>query len=124
MLRSVSGEPARIWRRSVPWRSGQVGDDAWSGWGIERRSSPSMLSGPGHRPRGLATRSGRRFDGRRYAVCCLVMASAEGAGEHTTLQRLFEDVGLRASGIDGLGWDGRMAADRRLFIQAVQALQD
>lgn len=80
--------------------------------------------GPGHRPRGLETRNGRGFDGRRYALTCLVMASAESAGEYTTLQRLFEDVGIRASAIDGLGWDGSMAADRRAFIQAVQALQD
>ncbi|HZD64863.1 MAG TPA: TIGR02678 family protein [Acidimicrobiales bacterium] len=80
--------------------------------------------GPAHRPRGLATRSGRRFDGRRYGLTCLVMAAAENAGEHTTLQRLFEDVGLRASGVEGLEWDGQVAADRRVFIQAVQALQD
>lgn len=84
----------------------------------------AKLPGPGHRPRGLDTRSGRRFDGRRYALTCLAMASAEGGGEHTTLQRLFEDVGVRASAIDGFGWDGRMASDRRVFIQAVQALQD
>lgn len=84
----------------------------------------AKLPGPGHEPRGLSTRNGRCFDGRRYALTCLVMASAESAGEYTTLQRLFEDVGVRASAIDGLGWDGRMAADRRVFIQAVQALQD
>lgn len=84
----------------------------------------AKLPGPGHEPRGLETRNGRRFDGRRYALTCLVMASAESAGEYTTLQRLFEDVGVRASAIDRLGWDGRMAADRRVFIQAVQALQD
>ena len=84
----------------------------------------AKLPGPGHQPRGLETRGGRRFDGRRYALVCLVLASAESAGEYTTLQRLFDDVGLRASGIDGLGWDGRVAADRRVFIHAVQALQD
>ena len=84
----------------------------------------AKLPGPGHRPRGLATRGGRRFDGRRYALACLVMASAEGAGEYTTLQRLFEDVALRASAIDGLSWDGRVAADRRVFIHAVHAMQD
>ena len=84
----------------------------------------AKLPGPGHQPRGLATRGGRRFDGRRYALTCLVMACAESAGEHTTLQRLFEDVSVRAATVEGLGWDGRMAADRRVFIQAVQALQD
>ena len=84
----------------------------------------AKLPGPGHPPRGLVTRGGRRFDGRRYALTCLVMASAEAAGEHTTLQRLFEDVSLRASAVDSLGWDGAVAADRRVFIQAVQALQD
>lgn len=84
----------------------------------------AKLPGPGHQARGLTTRGGRRFDGRRYACTCLVMASAEGAGEYTTLQRLFEDVTLRASAIDGLEWDGRVAADRRVFIHAVHALQD
>ena len=84
----------------------------------------AKLPGPGHRPRGLTSRGGRRFDGRRYALICLVMASAENAGEHTSLQRLFEDVSLRASAVEDLGWDGRMAADRRVFIHAVQALQD
>ena len=84
----------------------------------------AKLPGPGHQPRGLATRGGRRFDGRRYALICLVMASAEAAGEYTTLRHLFEDVGLRASAVAGLAWDGRAASDRRVFIQAVQALQD
>ncbi len=84
----------------------------------------AKLPGPGHRPRGVRTRGGRRFDGSRYALTCLVMASAESAGEFTTLQRLFEDVSLRAAGVEGLAWDGRVAADRRMFIQAVQALQD
>jgi uncharacterized protein (TIGR02678 family) len=84
----------------------------------------AKLPGPGHPPRGLTTRGGRRFDGRRYALTCLVLAAGESAGEHTTLQRLFEDVTLRAGGIDGLVWDGRQAADRRVFIQAVQALVD
>lgn len=84
----------------------------------------AKLPGPAHRPRGLATRSGRRFDGRRYALTCLVMASAEGAGEYTTLQQLFENVALRASAIEGLDWNGAVAADRRVFIQAVHALHD
>lgn len=84
----------------------------------------AKLPGPGHRPRGLQTRNRRLFDGRRYALTCLAMASAEGAGDHTTLQRLFEDVAIRASAIESLGWDGRMASDRRVFIQAVQVLQD
>ena len=83
----------------------------------------AKLPGPAHQPRGLETRGGRCFDGRRYALVCLVLASAESAGEYTTLQRLFDDVGLRAAAIDGLGWDGRVAADRRVFIHAVQALQ-
>lgn len=84
----------------------------------------AKVPGPGHRPRGLTARSGRRFDGRHYALTCLAMACAEGAGDYTTLQRLFDDVSLHAASIDGLGWDGGVAADRRVFIHAVQALQD
>lgn len=84
----------------------------------------AKLPGPGHEPRGMRTRSGRAFDGRRYALTCLVLASAEGAGERTTLARLFEDVGARASVVDGLAWDGDAAADRRAFIHAVHAAMD
>ena len=84
----------------------------------------AKLPGPGHQPRGLCTRAGRAFDGRRYALTCLVLASAEGAGDRTTLARLFDDVALRASAIDGLQWDSGRGADRRVFIQAVQAAVD
>ncbi len=84
----------------------------------------AKLPGPGHEPRGLATRAGRPFDGPRYALTCLVLASAESAGERTTLARLFEDVSLRAAGVDGLAWRSDVAADRRVFIQAVQAAVD
>lgn len=84
----------------------------------------AKLPGPGHEARGLATRAGRPFDGRRYALTCLVMAAAEGAGERTTLARLFEDVGLRAAEVNGLAWRSDVAADRRVFIQAVQAAVD
>ena len=84
----------------------------------------AKLPGAGHQPRGLATRGGRPFDGRRYALTCLVLASTESAGEHTTLARLFEDVSERASAIDGLDWESGRGADRRVFIQAVQAAVD
>ncbi len=84
----------------------------------------AKLPGPGHVPRGMRTRSGRPFDGRRYALTCLVLASAENAGERTTLARLFEDVAGRAADVEGLGWDGEAATDRRVFIQAVQAAVD
>lgn len=84
----------------------------------------AKLPGPGHEPRGLSTRTGRPFDGRRYALACLVLASAEGAGERTTLARLFSDVSLRAATIDGLAWRSDVAADRRVFIHAVQAAVD
>lgn len=84
----------------------------------------AKLPGPGHEPRGLATRAGRAFDGRRYALTCLVLASAESAGERTTLARLFDDVGMRAVTIDGLAWRSDVAGDRRVFIQAVQAAVD
>ncbi len=84
----------------------------------------AKLPGPGHAPRGLSTRTGRPFDGRRYALTCLVLASAESAGERTTLARLFEDVTVRACVIEGLEWDAGVAANRRIFIQAVQAATD
>ncbi|HVX22247.1 MAG TPA: TIGR02678 family protein [Acidimicrobiales bacterium] len=84
----------------------------------------AKLPGPGHEPRGMRTRSGRHFDGCRYALTCLVLASAENAGDRTTLARLFEEVAVRASVIDGLDWDGEAGADRRVFIQAVQAASD
>ncbi|MGH9083390.1 MAG: DUF2398 family protein, partial [Acidimicrobiales bacterium] len=84
----------------------------------------AKLPGPGHQPRGQRTRSGRPFDGPRYALACLVLASAEGAGERTTLANLFEDVAVRASVVDGLNWDGELSADRRAFVQAVRAMCD
>jgi uncharacterized protein (TIGR02678 family) len=84
----------------------------------------AKLPGAGHEARGLSNRGGRRFDGRRYALTCLVLASAEGAGERTTLARLFDDVAVRASTIDGLDWDAGFGPDRRVFIQAVQAAVD
>jgi uncharacterized protein (TIGR02678 family) len=84
----------------------------------------AKLPGAGHQPRGLTNRAGRVFDARRYALVCLVLASVEGAGERTTLARLFEDVAVRASVIEGLGWDSEVGADRRAFIQAVQAAVD
>ncbi|MDQ1393184.1 MAG: hypothetical protein QOK39_1418 [Acidimicrobiaceae bacterium] len=84
----------------------------------------AKLPGAGHQPRGLSTRAGRPFDGRRYALTCLVLASSESAGEHTTLARLFKEVSDRASALDGLEWDSGRGADRRVFIQAVQAAVD
>lgn len=84
----------------------------------------AKLPGAGHQPRGMSTRAGRPFDGRRYALTCLVLASSETAGEHTTLARLFDDVSARASVIDGLDWDSARGGDRRVFIQAVQAAVD
>jgi uncharacterized protein (TIGR02678 family) len=82
----------------------------------------AKLPGPGHVPRGLRTRQGRPFDRRRYAVVCLVLASAEAAGERCTLAQMFDDVAARAAGIDGLAFDADVGADRRVFIQAVQAV--
>jgi uncharacterized protein (TIGR02678 family) len=79
--------------------------------------------GPGHVSRGLRTRSGKRFDRRRYALVCLVLAALERAGERTTAARLFEEVSTRAAGIDGLAFDADVAADRRAFVQAVQAIE-
>jgi len=84
----------------------------------------AKLPGAGHQPRGLSTRAGRPFDGRRYALTCLVLAASEAAGDHTTLARLFDDVSVRASAIGGLEWDSGRGSDRRVFIQAVQAAVD
>jgi uncharacterized protein (TIGR02678 family) len=83
----------------------------------------AKVPGPGHVPRGMRTRSGRRFDARRYSLVCLVLASAEVAGDRTTLVRLFSDVAARAGGIDGLAFSAEVASDRRVFIQAVQAAE-
>lgn len=83
----------------------------------------AKVPGPGHVPRGMRTRSGRRFDARRYSLACLVLASAEVAGDRTTLVRLFSDVAARAGGIDGLPFSAEVASDRRVFIQAVQAAE-
>lgn len=80
--------------------------------------------GPGHAPRGLTTRSGRRFDRRRYALVCLVLGVLEREGERTTAARLFREVTTRASEIEGLHFSADAASDRRAFIQAVQAVVD
>ncbi len=80
--------------------------------------------GPGHVPRGLATRSGRRFDRRRYALVCLVLGVLEREGERTTAARLFREVTTRSADIDGVAFSADVAADRRAFIQAVQAVVD
>lgn len=92
-------------------------------------SRPSLVrlakaAGPGHVPRGLATRSGRRFDRRRYALVCLVLGVLEREGERTTAARLFGEVSSRAGDIKGLSFSSDVAADRRAFIQAVQAVVD
>lgn len=80
--------------------------------------------GPGHTPRGLTARSGRRFERRRYALVCLVLGVLEREGERTTAARLFREVTTRASEIEGLDFSADAAADRRAFIQAVQAVVD
>lgn len=82
----------------------------------------AKLPGPGHVPRGVRTRQGRPFDGRRYAIVCLVLASVEAAGERCTLAQMFDDVAARAAGVEGLAFDTDVGADRRVFIQAVQAV--
>lgn len=80
--------------------------------------------GPGHVARGLSSRSGRRFDARRYALVCLVLGVLEGEGERTTAARLFREVSSRAADIEGLAFSTDVAADRRAFVQAVQAIVD
>ena len=80
--------------------------------------------GPGHVPRGLATRNGRPFDVRRYALVCLVLGVLEREGERTTAARLFREVATRAADIEGLAFSTDVAADRRAFVQAVQAVVD
>lgn len=85
----------------------------------------AKLPGAGHAPRGLRTRAGHRsFEGRRYALVCLVLAAVEAAGERSTLARMFEEVATRAAAIDGLVFDSEVGADRRAFIHAVQAVVD
>jgi hypothetical protein len=85
----------------------------------------AKLPGAGHAPRGLHIRASHRpFDRRRYALVCLVLAAVEAAGERCTLARTFEEVAARAAGIEGLAFDPEVGADRRVFIQAVQAVVD
>jgi uncharacterized protein (TIGR02678 family) len=84
----------------------------------------AKAAGPGHVPRGLATRGGRRFDRQRYALVCLVLGVLEREGERTTAAQLFREVTVRAGGIDGLPFAPDVAADRRAFIQAVRAVVD
>lgn len=79
---------------------------------------------PGHVPRGLSTRSGRCFDNRRYALVCLVLGVLEREGERTTAARLFREVASRAAQVEGLAFSTDVAADRRAFVQAVQAVVD
>lgn len=88
------------------------------------RARLAKATGPAHEARGLRTRTGKRFDRRRYALTCLVLAAAEAAGERTTLARLFTEVDARASGVAGLAFSTESYADRRAFVQAVQALED
>jgi len=82
----------------------------------------SKTPGPAHTPRPVRTRSGRNFDPRRYALCCLVLAAIEGEGERTTAARLFARVSERAESVPDLGFRTDVASDRRAFIQAVQAV--
>lgn len=80
--------------------------------------------GPGHVPRGLTTRGGRPFDRRRYALVCLVLGVLEREGERTTAARLFREITTRAADVEGLPFSPDLAADRRAFVQAVQAVVD
>lgn len=114
-VRSERTEVARFFAEELGYRL-----DA-SRAGVVRLAK--MPSGA-HVARGLHARSGRRFDPRRYALVCLVLAAAESAGERTTLARLFEEVVERAAGLDALAFDENVAAERRAFVQAVQAVVD
>ncbi|MGZ4401533.1 MAG: TIGR02678 family protein [Gaiellaceae bacterium] len=80
--------------------------------------------GAGHVARGLHTPSGREFDGRRYALTCVVMAGLEAAGERTTARVLFDQIAARANEIEGLSFDANAGADRRAFIHSVGVLRD
>jgi uncharacterized protein (TIGR02678 family) len=83
----------------------------------------AKVPGPGHEPRGLRTRGGRRFDARRYALVCLVLAATEAAGERATAAQLFREVAARAATLDGFAFSTDVGADRRAFVQAVQAVE-
>jgi uncharacterized protein (TIGR02678 family) len=83
----------------------------------------AKVPGPGHEPRGLRTRGGRRFDARRYALVCLVLAATEAAGERTTAARLFQEVATGAASLEGFSFSTSVGADRRAFVQAVQAVE-
>ncbi|MGH3369475.1 MAG: DUF2398 family protein [Nocardioidaceae bacterium] len=83
---------------------------------------PSRSGAYAARPR-LPLRA-RPFDSKRYALLFLVLASLEAAGSRTTLTVLFDQVRIRAGDVDPVAFDHNLAADRRAFVHAVQALVD
>lgn len=80
--------------------------------------------GPGHVTRGYATRSGKPFGPRHYAILCLLLGVLDGAGERVSAFQLFRDVAARAGAIPGLDFDPEAAFDRRLFVHGAEAAED
>lgn len=122
----VEGHNATLARRQRRELAALFRDEL--GWQVIAEDHGSVRAlcqpGAGHVPRGLMTRSGRPFDGQRYALLFLVLAGLEAAGSRTTLKVLFEEVRSRAADIDALAFDHNLAAHRRAFVHAVQAATD
>jgi len=122
----LTGTPATLARRHRRELATLFRDEF--GWQVtaEDHGPVRVLAqpGPAHIPRGLLTRSGRPFDRQRYALVFLVLAALEAAGARTTLTVLFADVRTRASDVEGLVFDHNLAAHRRAFVHAVQAVAE
>ncbi|MGH2757148.1 MAG: TIGR02678 family protein, partial [Actinomycetota bacterium] len=75
--------------------------------------------------RPLLTRSGQRFDPRRYSLLCLVLAVLERVESQISLSRLATGVQLLTASDDDLaGFDPDRYPERRAFVHAVQAITD
>jgi uncharacterized protein (TIGR02678 family) len=125
ILDATDGDVLTLARRHRPELSRFFADELGYRFDATRPALARLAkaTGPGHVPRGLRTKSGRPFDRRRYALVCLVLAALERAGDRTTAARLFEEVSSRAAAVPGLAFSPDLAADRRAFVQAVQAIE-
>jgi uncharacterized protein (TIGR02678 family) len=77
---------------------------------------------PGGLPRPARTRSGTPFDGRRYALLCLVLAALERAELQTTLSTLAEEVKLLAASEAVRPLELERHTERQSFVDAVRLL--
>lgn len=83
---------------------------------LHKRPPPDGL------PRPARTRSGTPFDGRRYAVLCLVLAALERTELQTTLSTLAEEVKLLAASEEVRPLELERHTERQGFVDAVRLL--